>query len=376
MSRFVNFTGFKNIKPLLEKASSEEMIEVNYIISELDQDSNIDEGLLDDIKTGVSKMLFGSFSKAGMVDDLRKKLLDLEIKYFDTKFELGDEIENLEDDLSQATKEKNETMISSLKKQLEAKNQEKSALDGSHKSNVRRVHDLLDKLITKSPRLRNYWDTGRAEDEYKLEQAKYQVLKNRSADAERLAKQKIGMEKARKDAEQAAEKFKQELSKTDSKEAKPKSTGIDAEKEKKTISAGKPKSIIQRKKDLGIEIVNLKADIEEILEKARKKVIKGQASEKSMEKFHRDAIEKATVLDAKINLLNLYKQMGKTEEEIRKNSARSSKIKELTNKINQAMTSGSGVSGAAQKSVSGAFSGTPNSSKIDKAISELANVIL
>lgn len=376
MSRFVNFTGFKNIKPLLEKADSKDMVEVNYIISELDQDSTLDEGFLDDLKTGASKLLFGSFSKAGMVDDLRKKLLDLEIKYFDTKFELSDEIGNLEDDLSQAMKEKNETMISSLKKQLEAKNQEKSALEGSHKSNVRRVHELLDKLITKSSRIREYWETGRAEDEYKLEQAKYQVLKNRSASAERLAKQKIELEKAKKEAEHAADKFKDDLSKVSKTEKKPKKNTIDAEKEKKTISGGKPKSIIQRKKDLGIEIANLKADLEEILDKARKKVIKGQASEKSMEKFHRDAIEIASVLDSKINLLNLYKEMGKNEEEIRKNSARSSKIKELTNKINQATSSGSGTPGAVQKSVHGAFSGKTNSSKIDKAISDLANVIL
>ena len=374
MSRFAKFSEFKNIKPLLEKANSEDMIEVNYIISELDNDSILEEGFLDDLKTGASKILFGSFSKAGMIDDLRKKFLDLDIKFYDTKFELSDEIDNLEDELAKASKEKNESMASALKKQLDAKNQEKTALVGSHKSNVKRVYDLLDKLITKSSRLREYWETTRAEDEYKLEQAKYQVLKNRSADAERLSKQKLEIEKAKKDAEDAAEKFKAELSKSSKKEDKgdkPKSSGIDSEREGKIIKSGKPKSIIQRKKDIGIEIANLKADLEEVLEKARKKIIKGQASENIIKKFQRDAIEIAVILDSKINLLNLYKEMGKNEEEIRRNASKSSKIKDLTDKINKATSSQGGTSGAAQKTVQDAFSGTPSSSKIDKATSDL-----
>jgi hypothetical protein len=380
MSRFAKFSEFKNIKPLLEKANSEDMIEVNYIISELDNDSIIEEGFLDDLKTGASKILFGSFSKAGMIDDLRKKLLDLEIKFYDTKFELSDEIDNLEDELAKASKEKNDSMASALKKQLDAKNQEKTALVGSHKANVKRVYDLLDKLITKSSRLREYWETTRAEDEYKLEQAKYQVLKNRSADAERLSKQKLEIEKAKKDAEEAAEKFKAELAKGSKKDDKPKSSGIDSEREGKIIKSGKPKSIIQRKKDIGIEIANLKADLEEVLEKARKKIIKGQASENIIKKFQRDAIEIAVILDSKINLLNLYKEMGKNEEEIRRNASKSSKIKDLTDKINKATSSQGGTSGAAQKTVQDAFSGTPSSSKIDKATSDLdsfsiANVI-
>jgi len=58
MSRFAKFSEFKNIKPLLEKANSEDMIEVNYIISELDNDSILEEGFLDDLKTGASKLLF------------------------------------------------------------------------------------------------------------------------------------------------------------------------------------------------------------------------------------------------------------------------------------------------------------------------------
>jgi hypothetical protein len=371
MSRFAKFSEFKNIKPLLEKANSEDMIEVNYIISELDNDNNLDEGFLDDLKTGASKILFGSFSKAGMIDDLRKKLLDLEIKYYDTKFALSDEIDSLEDDLAKASSEKNESMASALKKQIDAKNQEKTALVGSHKSNVKRVYDLLDKLITKSSRLREYWETTRAEDEYKLEQAKYQVLKNRSADVERLSKQKLEIEKAKKEAEDAAEKFKEELAKGSKKGSKPKSSGIDPEKEGDIIKSGKPKSIIQRKKDLGVEIANLKADLEEVLAKARKKILKGQASENTIKKFQRDAIEIAAVLDSKINLLSLYKEMGKSEEEVRRNASKSSKIKDLTDKINKATSSQGGTTGAAQKTIQDAFSGTPSSSKIDKAVSDL-----
>jgi hypothetical protein len=44
---------------------------------------------------------------------------------------------------------------------------------------------------------------------------------------------------------------------------------------------------------------------------------------------------------------------------------------DLTDKINKATSSQGGTSGAAQKTVQDAFSGTPSSSKIDKATSDL-----
>ena len=170
-----------------------------------------------------------------------------------------------------------------------------------------------------------------------------------------------------------------ELSKGSKKEDQQKpsgKSGIDSEREGKIIKSGKPKSIIQRKKDIGVEIANLKADLEEVLDKARKKIIKGQASENTIKKFQRDAIEIAAILDSKINLLNLYKEMGKNEEEVRRNESKSSKIKDLTNKINQATSSQGGTTGAAQKTIQDAFSGTPNSSKIDKATSDLDSLVI
>ncbi len=378
MSRFASFSEFKKIKPLLEKADSEDLIELNYIIADVEDSDHIKEGFFDDLKTGVSKMLFGSFSKAGMVDDLRKKLLDLEIKYYDSKFVLSDEIDSINDEIEEARREKKESVVSALTRQLEAKEGERKALEGSHKANVKRVYDLLDKLIAKSSRIRDYWETGRAEDEYKLEKAKYEVLKNRSADAERLAKQKVAIEKAKAEAERVAEEMKREMEKKSEekegeKKSKSKST-IDSDSEKKIMSSKKPKSIIQRKKELGVQIANLKADLEEVLEKAKNRIVKGKATEKNLEAYQREALEIAADLDSKVNLLNLYKNMGKSEEEIARNSSKDSKITELTNKINQAITSGNESSTGTKKSVTNAFSGGATSEKIDKAASEIAMV--
>jgi hypothetical protein len=380
MSRFANFSEFKKIKPLLERADSEDLIELNYIIGDADDSDHVKEGFFDDLKTGASKMLFGSFSKAGMVDDLRKKLLDLEIKYYDSKFVLSDEVDSINDEIEEARREKKESVISALTRQLDVKEQERKALEGSHKANVKRVYDLLDKLISKSSRIRDYWETGRAEDEYKLEKAKYEVLKNRSADAERLAKQKVAIEKAKAEAEKVAEEMKREMEKkSEGKEGeeKPKSKStIDADSEKKIMASKKPKSIIQRKKELGVQIANLKADLEEVLEKAKNRIIKGKATEKNLEAYQREALEIAADLDSKVNLLNLYKNMGKNEEEIAKNSSKDSKITELTNKINQAITSGNESSTGTKKDVTNAFSGGATAEKIDKAASEIAMVFL
>jgi DNA repair exonuclease SbcCD ATPase subunit len=380
MSRFANFSEFKKIKPLLERADSEDLIELNYIIGDADDSDHVKEGFFDDLKTGASKMLFGSFSKAGMVDDLRKKLLDLEIKYYDSKFILSDEIDSINDEIEEARREKKEPVISALTRQLAAKEDERKALEGSHKANVKRVYDLLDKLIAKSSRIRDYWETGRAEDEYKLEKAKYEVLKNRSADAERLAKQKVAIEKAKAEAEKVAEEMKREMEKKSEEkegEKKPKSKStIDADSEKKIMASKKPKSIIQRKKELGVQIANLKADLEEVLEKAKNRIVKGKATEKNLEAYQREALEIAADLDSKVNLLNLYKNMGKNEEEIAKNSSKDSKITELTNKINQAITSGNESSTGTKKDVTNAFSGGATAEKIDKAASEIAMVFL
>jgi len=380
MSRFANFSEFKKIKPLLERADSEDLIELNYIIGDVDDSDHVKEGFFDDLKTGASKMLFGSFSKAGMVDDLRKKLLDLEIKYYDSKFILSDEIDSINDEIEEARREKKEPVISALTRQLAAKEDERKALEGSHKANVKRVYDLLDKLIAKSSRIRDYWETGRAEDEYKLEKAKYEVLKNRSADAERLAKQKVAIEKAKAEAEKVAEEMKREMEKKSEEkegEKKPKSKStIDADSEKKIMASKKPKSIIQRKKELGVQIANLKADLEEVLEKAKDRIAKGKATEKNLEAYQREALEIAADLDSKVNLLNLYKNMGKNEEEIAKNSSKDSKITELTNKINQAITSGNESSTGTKKDVTNAFSGGATAEKIDKAASEIAMVFL
>ncbi len=380
MSRFANFSEFKKIKPLLERADSEDLIELNYIIGDADDSDHVKEGFFDDLKTGASKMLFGSFSKAGMVDDLRKKLLDLEIKYYDSKFILSDEIDSINDEIEEARREKKEPVISALTRQLAAKEDERKALEGSHKANVKRVYDLLDKLIAKSSRIRDYWETGRAEDEYKLEKAKYEVLKNRSADAERLAKQKVAIEKAKAEAEKVAEEMKREMEKKSEEkegEKKPKSKStIDSDSEKKIMSSKKPKSIIQRKKELGVQIANLKADLEEVLEKAKNRIVKGKATEKNLEAYQREALEIAADLDSKVNLLNLYKNMGKNEEEIAKNASKDSKITELTNKINQAITSGNESSTGTKKAVTNAFSGGATSEKIDKAASEIAMVFV
>jgi hypothetical protein len=140
------------------------------------------------------------------------------------------------------------------------------------------------------------------------------------------------------------------------------------------MSSKKPKSIIQRKKELGVQIANLKADLEEVLEKAKNRIVKGKATEKNLEAYQREALEIAADLDSKVNLLNLYKNMGKSEEEIAKNSSKDSKITELTNKINQAITSGNESSTGTKKAVTNAFSGGATPEKIDKAASEIAMV--
>jgi hypothetical protein len=150
----------------------------------------------------------------------------------------------------------------------------------------------------------------------------------------------------------------------------------DSSEEKKIVSSRKASTIIQHKKDLAIEIADLKYDLEEFLEKVRKKIAKDPKaiSQKVMDKMQMDALEIASNLDSKQNLLDLYKTMGKTQSEIAKTSAKESKITEISNRINQAIADGNDSSSGTKKTISDAFGEGINMEKLQKAIQEISKI--
>ena len=87
-----------------------------------------------------------------------------------------------------------------------------------------------------------------------------------------------------------------------------------------------------------------------------------------------DALEIASNLDSKQNLLDLYKTMGKTQSEIAKTSAKESKITEISNRINQAIADGNDSSSGTKKTISDAFREGISMEKLQKAIQEISKI--
>jgi hypothetical protein len=397
MQKLLKFSSFQTNKELLETTNPDIVNETESLKSE---SQILDEGILDigGLLSKASSAIFGSFSRAGQVDELRKVILTAEIAIVQDGYELEDELDKLRDDLSAARKSKDDAKIKSLSDKITLKSKEQQEMLAAHKAKIRRAEDVLDKVVAKSERLKKYYEAGRSEDLFDLAQIKYKMAKDRSESSEKIFRAKEEMDSAKKEAEAASREKKEMLDKEKSDKEKspkedPKKSGgeskteveapkprkrkkADSSEEKKIVSSRKASTIIQHKKDLAIEIADLKYDLEEFLEKVRKKIAKDPKaiSQKVMDRMQMDALEIASNLDSKQNLLDLYKTMGKTQSEIAKTSAKESKITEISNRINQAIADGNDSSSGTKKTISDAFGEGINMEKLQKAIQEISKI--
>ena len=397
MQKLLKFSSFRTNKELLETTNPDIVNETESLKSE---SQILDEGILDigGLLSKASSAIFGSFSRAGQVDELRKVILTAEIAIVQDGYELEDELDKLRDDLSAAKKSKDDAKIKSLSDKITLKSKEQQEMLAAHKAKIRRAEDVLDKVVARSERLKKYYEAGRSEDLFDLAQIKYKMAKDRSESSEKIFRAKEEMDSAKKEAEAASREKKEMLDKEKSDKEKspkedPKKPGgeskteveapkprkrkkADSSEEKKIVSSRKASTIIQHKKDLAIEIADLKYDLEEFLEKVRKKIAKDPKaiSQKVMDKMQMDALEIASNLDSKQNLLDLYKTMGKTQSEIAKTSAKESKITEISNRINQAIADGNDSSSGTKKTISDAFGEGINMGKLQKAIQEISKI--
>jgi hypothetical protein len=397
MQKLLKFSSFRTNKELLETTNPDIVNETESLKSE---SQILDEGILDigGLLSKASSAIFGSFSRAGQVDELRKVILTAEIAIVQDGYELEDELDKLRDDLSAAKKSKDDAKIKSLSDKITLKSKEQQEMLAAHKAKIRRAEDVLDKVVAKSERLKKYYEAGRSEDLFDLAQIKYKMAKDRSESSEKIFRAKEEMDSAKKEAEAASREKKEMLDKEKSDKEKspkedPKKSGgeskteveapkprkrkkADSSEEKKIVSSRKASTIIQHKKDLAIEIADLKYDLEEFLEKVRKKIAKDPKaiSQKVMDRMQMDALEIASNLDSKQNLLDLYKTMGKTQSEIAKTSAKESKITEISNRINQAIADGNDSSSGTKKTISDAFREGISMEKLQKAIQEISKI--
>ncbi len=332
MSKISNFNSFRYQRDLSQPVSKEQIESIDELVAESRKlDFDINEGLLDDVTTGLSKFFLGDLSSASQIDKLREALLSAEIEYYDELADLHDKLSDLKGkDTAEKEIEFTSTSIDELTK--------------AFKLRKKKLTDEIYKMIRGNRRLTDYYETGRAEDEYRLAQAKYEVAKNKAGNAEAVRKAKEAMEKAKAEAEKAKEEFKDEV---ETKEEKEKSKGggkkiepINPEDEKKVINSKKASSLIDRKRELRKEIADLKADLENMLEKFHKKMsVKPESiNQKMIDQVQREALEIAANLDSREGLLELYSSMGRSPKEIEKMLKGGSEVAKISSKINQAIS--------------------------------------
>ena len=333
MSKISNFNSFRYQRDLSKPVSKSQIEVIDELVAESRKlDFDINEGLLDDVTTGLSKFFLGDLSSASQIDKLREALLSAEIEYYDELADLQDKLSDLKGK-------------DTAEKEIEFTSTSMEELTKAFKMRKKKLTDEIYKIIRGNKRLTDYYETGRAEDEYRLAQARYEVAKTKASNAEAVRKAKEAMEKAKAEAEKAKEEFKDEV---ESKEEKNKSKGkegkkiepINPEDEKKVINSKKASSLIDRKRELRKEIADLKADLENLLEKFHKKMsIKPESiNQKMIDGVQREALEIAANLDSREGLLDLYSSMGRSPKEIEKILKGGSEVARISAKINQVIS--------------------------------------
>ena len=371
MKNLPSFKEFSLYESYLEKATPD-LYEEYKSLEGAQPNNSINEGaFLDNIKNSLSKFFLGSLSRVGMIDKARKLLVDLEIDAIEKKFEFEESIAKIEDQIDGLSSINDKDRINALSRDRDSKMREYEAFVKSHSVKVKKAKEFIQKTIDNNPRRKEYYVVGRSEDELALAELEYRLAKEKADDSE-LKKYEEKVKEKKKEAEEKAQDLQDKMKDQESKQEKDsgeKDLSLDPEKEKKKVSSRKAKDIIDRKKDLEKDIADLRASIERKLQDLEKRVKKG-ASSKIVDRYKMELLEMSSALDSKINLLKIFRDLGKTETEIQKKLSKEQEFTKIVNLINQGISDGEDANSGTKKIISDIFitpSGEIDPSKISGA---------
>ena len=377
MKNLPSFNDFKKYEYLIETASSDLREEFNSLET-AEPNHTVNEGIFGDyIKNSLSKFFLGSLSSVGMIDKARKILVELEIDGIEKKAAFEESVDKLESQIDGLSSINDKERITALERDRDSKIKEFESFLKSNSLKIKKAKDFITKAIDNNTRRREYYEAGRADDEIALAELEYQMAKDK-ADAEEIKKFEERIMKKKKEAEEKAQDLKDKME-DDEKSKNPENVedlSVDPEAEKKKVSSRKAKDIIERKKDLEKEIADLKADMERkinVLEK-RLKSNPDKVSKSYIEKSRIELLEISSALDAKRNLLRLFRNLGKTEGDIEKKLSKEQEFTKLANLINQGIVDGEDANSGTKKIISDIFvtsTGTIDLGKLRSAKNKL-----
>jgi DNA repair exonuclease SbcCD ATPase subunit len=380
MKNLPSFNDFKKYESLIETIDTELRDEF-FSLEAAETNHTINEGIFGDyLKNSLSKFFLGSLSRVGMIDKARKILVDLEIEAIGKRSDFEEMIEKLDSDIDELSSINDKEKINALIKDRDNKINELESFLKSHALKIKKAKDYINKVIDNNTRRRDYFEAARADDEITLAELEYKLAKNK-ADDSLIKKFEEKIKEKKKEAEEKAQDLKDKMdskSETEQKSNSIDDLSLDPEAEKRKIAGRKGKDIIQRKKELEKDIADLRADIERKLTTLEKRIGTNpdKVSKSYIEKTKIELFELSSVLDAKKNLLKLFRDLGKTESDIDKKLVKEPEFTKIANLINQGIIDGKDANSGTKKIISDIFTtspGTINVSKLKLAKNKINN---
>jgi hypothetical protein len=367
MKNLPSFGEFKKYEDLLEKVDPRLVHELKSL-DRVEPHHSVNEGqLMNVLKNNLSKFFLGSMSRINMIDQARKIILDLELDIVEKKHEFEKSIDKIDTQLDGLTKIGDKEKIISLEREREAKAKEIETYLKAQRLKIKKSKDVASRLADDNARRKQYLSAGYSEDEIAIAELEYKLAVERAEDQSKINQYKEKIESAKKEAEDKA----REINDKTEDDLKNKEAGVellvDPEKEKRKISSRKGKDIIQRKNELVKEIADLRSELERKLISFKTKVEKTPKgiSQRYLSNMEMELLEITSSIDAKENLLSLFRKIGKTEEQITKKLNKESEFTKILNQVNQEISDANDINSGTKKVAADLFSSLKSGNNID-----------
>ena len=316
-----------------------------------------ESNFMDKIKNSLSKNLLGSLSYIKMIDDLYDKIISLEKEKIEKEYDFEDAVDDIEAKIDSSRYSTSGSGVKDLIRQRERKIKEMETYMDSQNLKIKKGKDLIAKAIKGNPRRSEYSKVKSSDFESKLADYRYEVAKKKSSPSEDLKKLKDSSTKADKKAKEKSETFYAEFKKKQEGSVKiPKIEPIKSETEKKIINSRDPKDLIERKEELEIKIAKTRSAIERSLDSISSSDAKDSPMEKKqIESLKIKLLDLSNTFDSSVNLLKLYREMGKSKDSVSKKLGSESTFTELSNKINSSISDGNDANSGVTKYIMNLF---------------------
>jgi hypothetical protein len=329
MKNMPSFSEFKKYDDLLESADPS-LVEELRNLETADTEYPVNEGYLtNSIKNSLSKFLLGSFSSLNMIDEARDIILQLKLDMIKKRDQFEKVLSKLDNDIDIAANAGQKDKIDAIAKERENKQAEMEKYMEAQELKVKKSEDVATKLVNNKERRRQYLEAGYADDEIKIAELEYKLAKSKSKSGAALKAYEDRLAKAKAHAEAQAQALKQAgltSGSTGATGASSKTKNapthvvwvIDGKVEKKKYATKKAKAVLKRRDEVEQDVADIKLAIAKKLDLLVDKINKSTnpVTPKYLSSVKTRLLDLTAGLDARVNLLRLFRSLGKTETEM------------------------------------------------------------